>query len=88
MKVMCINNVGWVEDKCTWYGKKYKRDCHGPAFGDFVTVISGYWEEGKYYYLLLEWPTKIDAGWQADCFVVCSEIDETEMVIEKEVQCS
>lgn len=81
MRLMCVNTDGWVEDRSYLFGLiKIKRDCDGPTYGDMVSVTSSYYEDGVLYYVLLEWPEKKrNDGFQADCFIPLSSIDETEM---------
>jgi hypothetical protein len=69
MKVKCINENGWVQDRrllFRWLGGK---EIDGPKNGDILTVIDEHWAEGMRYYRLKEWPTKKEEGWEADCFV-------------------
>lgn len=85
MKVFCINDNGWYFDKKIIFWNRII-ECDGPSYGDINTVTSEYYKEGKLYYDLLEWPPKSnDDGFEADCFIPLSEIDETEMVNSKEI---
>jgi hypothetical protein len=83
MKVMCINEDGWIEQhRKTFFGliPLPDKDTVGPSSGDIVTVTRQYWAYGKLYYDLLEWPPKsLDDGFCASEFVLTSEIDEMEM---------
>lgn len=77
---MCINDSGWEETRSYLLGLiKRNKTVEGPSYGDIVTVVGGHWETGRYYYFLKEWPRDLRSGFQADCFVPLSDIDEKEM---------
>lgn len=72
MKVFCINGDGWECDvKFLWL--KWRRETKGPSYGDILTVVGGNWDEGVYWYSLLEWP---NGPWRADCFIPISDNEE------------
>lgn len=81
MKVMCI--------KTEWYGVGAYTSMAYPEYGVTYTVLhSGLCPCGEckeQVYAILELDP--DVAWLAKYFIPCSEIDETEMVREKEVQC-
>lgn len=88
MRVFCINSDGWIEKKKNLFGFGWARwvDCDGPTYGDTCNVVGSYWDEGLLYYLLLEWPAQhTEDGFLADEFIPLSEIDELELVNEKQL---
>lgn len=86
MRVLCIVDSSWIEKKKTWYGRMKWVDCKGPNYGDICTVVGSYYDEGDLYYLILEWCPKHDHdGYIADEFIPLSEIDELELVNEKQL---
>lgn len=80
MRVFCINSDGWYESKkFLWF--KRDVDCDGPTYGDIVTVVNKYYEGGILYYNITEWPPCIgDNGFEAECFIPLSDIDEVELL--------
>lgn len=74
MKVKCINDEGWVEDRSILWGSiTWEKTIKGPKEGDVLTVTGSYYEDGVQYYFLLEWPCPKGGGWQADQFVPLEE---------------
>ena len=85
MKVFCINDFGWCVER-NYFLFKREIDVDGPDYGDINTVLREYYSKGILYYELVEWhPEHPDDGFQADCFIPLSEIDETELVNKKEI---
>ena len=76
MKVICIIKGRWW----SFYGPS---DTPDPKFGETCTVIKSYVNCGIPVYDLLEYKGK-DGGYQQSCFIPCSDIDELELVNEKE----
>lgn len=73
MKVKCITPAGhsnfWVETRVFLWLRLGEKKVDGPKEGDIVTVVGEYWDRGECFYLLKEWPTKENEGWNSNCFV-------------------
>lgn len=85
MKVFCINDLGWVTGKKYLFGL-YKKTVwtYGPKYGDINTVTDEYYLQGDLCYELMEWPNDNDGAFVASSFIPLSEIDEMELINEKE----
>lgn len=70
MKVLCIREE-WVN-----------RGEGDPSFGDTCTVIDSYDFMGKLIYILKEYPHP--GGYEAAAFVPLSDIDESELILERQ----
>lgn len=82
MKVMCINDAGWCEPrKFLWF--RWNKNTEGPAYGDFCTVVGECIDpiEGFPCYILDGWS---EEGYCKSQFIPLSDIDETELVAERE----
>lgn len=87
IKLFCINSDGWIERvKFLWFFK-YWKECSGPTYGEVVTVIGSYYDEGELYYELREWPPgKNNDGYEASCFIPISNVDEQSILEEREYE--
>lgn len=75
MKVMCIKDG-------QWRGKLTGDPAEGPKYGEVVTVVDEVTTSDKDVYILQEYP---DArGYAKKRFIPLSDIDETELVSERE----
>ena len=75
MKVLCINS--------TWMllcGRKSQT--HDPKIGDICTVVDEFVNWGYEVYVFAE--LTYAGGYKKDCFIPISDIDELELVNEKE----
>lgn len=76
MKVMCIKDVEWTKNG-NW-------KLANPVYGDICTVVKEFYFDGKKVYLLQEFP--YDGGYFAHRFIPLSDVDEMEMIREKQLQ--
>lgn len=94
MRVMCINKYsGWnfipYKGKSFWFihFKPKKTPSIGPSFGEVCTVVNSYVSpnNNSLYYLLQEYLKTPIAGFPHEEFIPLSEIDELELVNEKQL---
>lgn len=82
MKVMCIKDGSWINART-----HNPTECK-PSYGEICTVTESFRHEGKLYYSLHEHPLSFDGKirrFLSTNFIPCSDIDELELVNEKEI---
>jgi hypothetical protein len=55
MRVLCINEDGWIEKKRFLFFWHRCRDGKGPGYGDECTVIESFVTDGETFYILSGW---------------------------------
>lgn len=77
MKAICINDYEWTTQKKSADGCiSFKQT--GPGYLDEVELISIFDFEGDRYYVLKDWSQNSIHGFDANEFILLSDIDEAE----------
>lgn len=77
MKAMCIKQGDWV-----YINTGKIAPGNHPKYGDIVTILREQEKRGSICLILLEFP--YPEGYLKRWFIPCSEIDETELIAERE----
>jgi hypothetical protein len=80
MKVMCI------DDNFTCTEHKIKATVTHPKVGEICTIIDR-WESGSYVLAEYKYYLGYECAWGCNKFIPLSDIDETELVKERELVC-